>query len=140
MDDFKYYRSGVYSFTQGKSLGGHAVLLVGYNDDGRYFIVKNSWGPDWGEGGFFRIAYSEMTDAVHFGQNTIAYTSGSGESEELSAAPKESAPAEKLDVVAPKAAPQADAPDAPDDVPSNAASALKELDRRAASHEEPAPK
>jgi C1A family cysteine protease len=137
MDDFKYYKSGVYSFTQGKSLGGHAVLLVGYDDDGQYFIVKNSWGPDWGEGGFFRIAYSEMSDSVHFGQNTIAYTSGPGGAEELTSAPKESSPAEKLDVVAPS---QPDAPDAPDDAPSNAASSFKELDRRAAASGEPASK
>jgi hypothetical protein len=79
MDDFRYYKSGVYSYTQGKSLGGHAVLLVGYDDDGRYFIVKNSWGPGWGEGGFFRIAYSEMNDAVNFGDSTIAYTPGKAE-------------------------------------------------------------
>ena len=30
--------------------GGHAVCLVGYTDE--YFIVRNSWGEDWGENGF----------------------------------------------------------------------------------------
>ena len=72
-EDFMYYKSGVYSYVMGKPLGGHAVLIVGYDDDGRYFIVKNSWGPNWGEGGYFRIAYSEMDDAVSFGDSTIAY-------------------------------------------------------------------
>jgi hypothetical protein len=39
------------------SVGGHVMLLVGYNDKGRYFIAKNSWGRDWGYRGFARISY-----------------------------------------------------------------------------------
>ena len=74
-EDFKHYKSGIYSYVSGKKLGGHAVLLVGYNDAEQYFIVKNSWGPDWGEDGYFRIAYSEMNDEVKFGMSTIAYES-----------------------------------------------------------------
>ncbi len=38
-----------------KEYGGHAVLLVGYDDRG--FLAKNSWGTDWGDGGYFRISY-----------------------------------------------------------------------------------
>ncbi len=30
-----------------KSLGGHAVLAVGYDDVQKRFIVRNSWGEDW---------------------------------------------------------------------------------------------
>ncbi len=74
-EDFMHYKNGVYSYTTGKKLGGHAVLLVGYNDDGQYFIVKNSWDTGWGEGGFFRIAYSELNSSVSFGLSTIAYRS-----------------------------------------------------------------
>ena len=35
----------------------HAVLVVGYGQqDGlEYFLVKNSWGTDWGENGYVRI-------------------------------------------------------------------------------------
>ena len=32
----------------------HAVLVVGYDDQS--WIVKNSWGTDWGESGYFRLA------------------------------------------------------------------------------------
>lgn len=71
-DDFFYYTSGVYSHTSGGYAGGHAVVIVGYSDSGQYFIVKNSWGPGWGEKGFFRIAYSQLNNAVYFGQYTIA--------------------------------------------------------------------
>jgi C1A family cysteine protease len=74
-EDFKHYKSGVYSHVSGKKLGGHAVLLVGYDDEEKYFIVKNSWDTGWGEGGFFRIAYSEVDGDVGFGRNTVAYKS-----------------------------------------------------------------
>ena len=77
-NDFYSYKNGVYEYTTGKRLGGHAVLVVGYKDDpsvngGGYFIVKNSWGTGWGEGGYFNIAYSEINSCVYFGRWTIAY-------------------------------------------------------------------
>jgi C1A family cysteine protease len=56
--DFYYYRSGIYSYTSGSYQGTHGVVIVGYNDPGQYFIVKNSWGTGWGKSGFFNIAYS----------------------------------------------------------------------------------
>ena len=68
-----HYKSGIYSYTTGKKLGGHAVLLVGYNDAEQYFLVKNSWDTGWGEGGFFKIAYSQMDNEVNFAMSTIAY-------------------------------------------------------------------
>jgi C1A family cysteine protease len=71
--DFFSYRSGVYSYVSGSLAGYHAVLIVGYDDPGQYFIVKNSWGTWWGEAGYFRIAYSELNSVVGFGDWTIAY-------------------------------------------------------------------
>ena len=72
-DDFNYYKGGIYSYTGGGYQGGHAVTIVGYDDSGQYFIVKNSWGTGWGESGYFKIAYSEMNSVVEFGKYTIAY-------------------------------------------------------------------
>ena len=40
-----------------KLLGGHAVLAVGYNDSLNLIIVRNSWGTDWGDKGYFYMPY-----------------------------------------------------------------------------------
>jgi C1A family cysteine protease len=45
-----------------KSLGGHAVLAVGYDDTAQQFIVRNSWGPAWGQAGYFTLPYAYLTD------------------------------------------------------------------------------
>ncbi len=74
--DFMYYVSGVYKYVEGVLEGYHAILIVGYNDVGQYFIVKNSWGPGWGEEGYFKIGYSELTSVVGFGEDTIYFVSG----------------------------------------------------------------
>ena len=71
--DFYSYRSGVYSYTSGSYEGGHAVLAVGWNDVENAFIVKNSWGTGWGESGYFKIAYSELTGTTRFARYSYAY-------------------------------------------------------------------
>ena len=48
--------------TDEKQFGGHAVLAVGYNDAQQRFIVRNSWGTDWGMGGYFTMPYAYLTD------------------------------------------------------------------------------
>jgi len=49
---------------QGESLlGGHAVLAVGYDNPGKRIIVRNSWGPDWGDGGHFTLPYDYFDPA-----------------------------------------------------------------------------
>ncbi|KAH7831973.1 putative cathepsin B6 cysteine protease [Monocercomonoides exilis] len=55
--DFMNYKSGVYQHKSGKQEGGHAVLLVGWGVENgvKYWLCQNSWGPSWGERGFFKI-------------------------------------------------------------------------------------
>ena len=44
-------------------LGGHAVLAMGYDDAHRRFLVRNSWGTDWGQAGHFTMPYGYLTDS-----------------------------------------------------------------------------
>ena len=40
-----------------KRIGFHAIVLVGYNEEG--FIVRNSWGLKWGESGYGIYKYED---------------------------------------------------------------------------------
>jgi C1A family cysteine protease len=46
-----------------QTLGGHAVLAVGYDDTTTRFIVRNSWGQDWGMRGYFTMPYPYVLDS-----------------------------------------------------------------------------
>ncbi|MDR3549609.1 MAG: C1 family peptidase [Candidatus Pacebacteria bacterium] len=67
-DDFSYYTGGIYRHTYGKGSGGHAVALFGWGLDSAtnvsYWIVMNSWGPEWGENGFIRIDMADTDSNV----------------------------------------------------------------------------
>ena len=43
-------------------IGGHAVLAVGYDNEDRVFIVRNSWGEGWGDAGYFYMPYAYLLD------------------------------------------------------------------------------
>lgn len=59
-NDFFAYTSGVYVKTAGSSLAGyHCITVVGYDDSQQCWILKNSWGPNWGEGGFCKVRYGQ---------------------------------------------------------------------------------
>lgn len=47
-----------------RALGGHAVVVVGYNIDKEWFICRNSWGEEWGDKGYcyMPFAYLESPD------------------------------------------------------------------------------
>jgi C1A family cysteine protease len=46
-----------------KTLGGHAVLAVGYDDDEQRFFVRNSWGSGWGMNGYCTMPYLYVTSS-----------------------------------------------------------------------------
>lgn len=61
-DDFHNYKKGIYSHVTGNGGGGHFVKVIGWGVEDKgaegkinYWVCANSWGPNWGENGFFRI-------------------------------------------------------------------------------------
>ena len=52
------------------SLGGHAVLLVGYDQIGVY--IQNSWGKGWGSKGFAILPWSQVLDQLMY----VCYLTG----------------------------------------------------------------
>lgn len=49
--------SGVYQHRMGQMVGGHAIIIVGWGvkDGVKYWLIRNSWGTNWADGGHFRI-------------------------------------------------------------------------------------
>jgi C1A family cysteine protease len=46
------------------SIGGHALLVVGYDDEKQLFKFKNSWGKAWGEKGFSYFSYNYANETM----------------------------------------------------------------------------
>ncbi|EDW00889.1 cathepsin L [Drosophila grimshawi] len=56
---FLHYRKGVFNDASCGKITNHAALIVGYGNDkrgGDYWLVKNSWGKDFGENGYIRMS------------------------------------------------------------------------------------
>jgi C1A family cysteine protease len=45
-----------------EDLGGHCIVLAGYDDTKSAFLVRNSWGSDWGVGGYCWMPYAYVTN------------------------------------------------------------------------------
>jgi C1A family cysteine protease len=44
-----------------RCIGGHAVLCIGYDQLSRTYIVRNSWGPSWGQNGYFDMPFDYLS-------------------------------------------------------------------------------
>ena len=60
-DDFLTYSTGVYTHTSGTMGGGHAISLVGYDSNTRAWLIRNSWGPEWGDQGFAWVSWDDIS-------------------------------------------------------------------------------
>jgi len=59
-DSLTVARTGIMPYpntNKERLLGGHAVLLVGYNKNNNTFIARNSWGTNWGDKGYFYMPF-----------------------------------------------------------------------------------
>lgn len=70
--DFDVYQGGIYEYDDASEcLGGHWINIIGWQDDdsiesGGYWICKNSFGTEWGENGFCKIAYNDPCGVDQF--------------------------------------------------------------------------
>lgn len=53
-------KTGTVPMPSGRPLGGHAVVVVGYNDKTQRWILRNSWGTSWGDKGYFTLPYAYL--------------------------------------------------------------------------------
>ena len=59
-EDLWAYKSGLFYHRTGKQTEAHAITIIGWGYDNssktEYWILRNSWGPNWGEKGYFKVA------------------------------------------------------------------------------------
>ena len=62
---FQFYSGGVITDTSCGTDLDHGVLIVGYGEENGslYWLVKNSWGSDWGDNGYVKILRTNSTDS-----------------------------------------------------------------------------
>ena len=58
-DEFKQYAGGVFNYNGGYSTNSaiHLIQIIGWDNDKKAWLIKNSWGTDWGEEGFAWVNY-----------------------------------------------------------------------------------
>lgn len=62
--DFMYLRKEKYENWSGKSRGGHAVQIIGYNNNTQEVEILNSWGINWGYKGYCKIPYTVLREIM----------------------------------------------------------------------------
>lgn len=71
---FNIGADGLVPAPAGQIEGGHAQTIIGWDDAtaGGVFIVRNSWGTDFGKGGYVLLPYSQALDQYHFDYHYLA--------------------------------------------------------------------
>lgn len=69
------YRGGIFNACS-RAATNHIVTLVGWDDSSQVWIMKNSWGKNWGENGYMRIRYTSVTGAKcsRIGEDAVMLT------------------------------------------------------------------
>ena len=66
-DSMMTYSGGIYSPDPSEPYDGyHCICVIGYDDVGQFWIIRNSWGLGWGEKGYFRVAYGKCGIGTDF--------------------------------------------------------------------------
>ena len=70
---FQHYFSGIITDPDCGTSLDHAVLAVGYGSENgqEYYLVKNSWGSDWGENGYVRIGIADGKGICGIQEHTL---------------------------------------------------------------------
>jgi cathepsin B len=76
------YKGGLHNSVYGKKYGGHLTALIGYGTTGgkSYYLIANSWGTNWGEKGYMRMAvdtYKKIGTGMFYADPQIPATKAS---------------------------------------------------------------
>lgn len=80
-DSFMQPRNGRITMPKANdgSPSGHAMCCVGYSDPDKVFIVRNSWGHQWGDKGYCYIPYEYMMDSqLNYNDSWVIYSLSGG--------------------------------------------------------------
>jgi hypothetical protein len=72
--EFQLYDGGVFNPRRPCNSINHAIVLAGWDDTKGAWLLRNSWGPDWGEDGYMWIAYGKSY--VGYSANYVVYGGG----------------------------------------------------------------
>ena len=73
-DFFDVDSDKIYTPEYGSFVGNHAICVYGFDEDNQCWLVKNSWGEQWGDEGFCRIAYNQCGIGTEFAFFSIDVT------------------------------------------------------------------
>lgn len=76
---FNVGSSGIWTPSPAEEIaGGHALCVVGYDDQKKMFEIINSWGTGWGNNGFFKISYDDYGKYCKYGYQFTLEGGGGG--------------------------------------------------------------